>query len=46
MSQRCSALFCATGALGGKPIGRVRVKHFKQWLTIAEVPEFRVILKR
>ena len=25
MSQRWSALFCATGAWGGKPIGRVRV---------------------
>ena len=26
MSQRWSAIFCATGAWGGKPIGRVRVK--------------------
>ena len=25
MSQRRSAIFCATGAWGGKPIGRVRV---------------------
>ena len=25
MSQRWSAIFCATGAWGGKPIGRVRV---------------------
>ena len=26
MSQRWSAIFCATGVWGGKPIGRVRVK--------------------
>ena len=26
MSQRWSAIFCATGAWGGKPIGRVKVK--------------------
>ena len=26
MSQRWSAIFCATGAWGGKPIGRLRVK--------------------
>ena len=26
MSQHWSVLFCATGAWGGKPIGRVRVK--------------------
>ena len=28
MSQRCSAIFCATGVWGGKSIGRVRVKLF------------------
>ena len=25
MSKRCSAIFCATGVLGGKLIGRLRV---------------------
>ena len=29
MSQRWSAIFCATGVLGGKPIGRVRVKEIQ-----------------
>ena len=30
MSQHWSVIFCATGAWGGKPIGRVRVKTFGQ----------------
>ena len=35
MSQRWSAIFCATGAWGGKPFGRVRVNSFIQkWFTI------------
>ena len=29
MSQRWSAIFCATGAWGGKPIGRLRVNIFQ-----------------
>ena len=32
MSVHCSATFCATGALGGKPIGRVRVNFFNKLL--------------
>ena len=35
MSQRWSAIFCATSALGGKPIGRVRV-NFKTLFTFFE----------
>ena len=31
MSQRWSAIFCATGAWGGKPIGRVRVKSLRRF---------------
>ena len=26
MSQRWSEIYCATSALGGKPVGRVRIK--------------------
>ena len=29
MSQRRSAIFCATGVLGGKPIGRVGINRLK-----------------
>ena len=34
MSQRLSAIFCATGVWGDKPIGRVRVKDVKQFLLV------------
>ena len=35
MSQRWSALFCATGAWGGKPIGRVRVNQYKVFIFVS-----------
>ena len=35
MIQRWSAIFCATGAWGGKPIGRVRVKVHKGFSSLA-----------
>ena len=30
MSQRLSTIFCAAGAWGGKPIGRVRVNRYRR----------------
>ena len=46
MSQRWSALFCATGAWGGKPIGRVRVKLYLNLIHEWTVPPISKLIFR
>ena len=44
MSQRLSALFCATGAWGGKPIGHVMVKAWHELFCWTFLTTFNIIL--